>query len=216
MSAWKRASYIQSLISVDFDLIYKLAIQLHQTFEKWQSMNVQRHSEARSRNRCCRGKAISFTFVCVLRGCTVAGICLRVCNLNYPACNAHAPDCHLQPLWLHHIFRHYVIYGTILGNKLLNIKCVFWFSIQFVFEIFLILRTHRNSVINLNTSSCRVLVILIGFKWNFNFLDIFSKKSWNIKFHDIRLAGAELFHADGRTDRYDEANSRFSQFCERA
>ena len=30
--------------------------------------------------------------------------------------------------------------------------------------------------------------------------------------------GAELFRADRhlRTDRYDEANSRFSQFCERA
>jgi len=31
----------------------------------------------------------------------------------------------------------------------------------------------------------------------------------------IRPAGAELFHADGRTDRRDEANSRFSQFCEK-
>jgi len=29
----------------------------------------------------------------------------------------------------------------------------------------------------------------------------------------IRPVGAELFHADGRTDRRDEANSRFSQFC---
>jgi len=27
-------------------------------------------------------------------------------------------------------------------------------------------------------------------------------------------AGAEFFHADGRTDRHDEENSRFSQFCE--
>ena len=26
----------------------------------------------------------------------------------------------------------------------------------------------------------------------------------------------ELFHADGATDRQDEANSRFSQFCESA
>ena len=26
--------------------------------------------------------------------------------------------------------------------------------------------------------------------------------------------GAQLFHADGWTDRHDEANSRFSQFCE--
>ena len=27
----------------------------------------------------------------------------------------------------------------------------------------------------------------------------------------IRAVGAELFHADGRTDRYDVTNSRFSQ-----
>jgi hypothetical protein len=36
----------------------------------------------------------------------------------------------------------------------------------------------------------------------------------------IRPVGAKLFHTDGktdgRTDRYDEADSRFSQFCERA
>jgi len=28
----------------------------------------------------------------------------------------------------------------------------------------------------------------------------------------IRPVGPELFHADGQTDRRDEANSRFSQF----
>jgi hypothetical protein len=37
----------------------------------------------------------------------------------------------------------------------------------------------------------------------------------------ISLVGAELFHgtdrqAEGQTGRNDEANSRFSQFCERA
>ena len=32
----------------------------------------------------------------------------------------------------------------------------------------------------------------------------------------VRPVGAELFHLDGHTDRYDEANSRFSKFCERA
>ena len=33
----------------------------------------------------------------------------------------------------------------------------------------------------------------------------------------LKLVGAELFHADGRTDsRLDEANSRFAQFCEGA
>jgi len=36
-------------------------------------------------------------------------------------------------------------------------------------------------------------------------------------FLKIRALGQELFHAEGQTDRqadrYDEANSRFSQFC---
>jgi len=32
----------------------------------------------------------------------------------------------------------------------------------------------------------------------------------------IRPVGAEVFHADGQTERHDKANSRFSQFCERA
>jgi len=41
----------------------------------------------------------------------------------------------------------------------------------------------------------------------------YKKKSYFVK---IRPVGAELFHADGRTDGHDEANSRFSQFCERA
>ena len=36
-------------------------------------------------------------------------------------------------------------------------------------------------------------------------------------FMKIRPVGAEEFHADGQTDRYDEANTniRFSQFWER-
>ena len=32
----------------------------------------------------------------------------------------------------------------------------------------------------------------------------------------ILSVGAELLHVDGRTERYDDANSRFSQFCEGA
>jgi len=30
----------------------------------------------------------------------------------------------------------------------------------------------------------------------------------------IRLVAPEFFHAGGRTDRHDKANSHFSQFCE--
>jgi hypothetical protein len=35
-------------------------------------------------------------------------------------------------------------------------------------------------------------------------------------FMKIRPVGDELFHADGQTDKHDEANSHFSQMCEPA
>jgi len=44
-------------------------------------------------------------------------------------------------VWLFHIFPHYLINGTIFGKKVLNMKSVFWFSLQLLFEKFLILRT---------------------------------------------------------------------------
>jgi hypothetical protein len=44
------------------------------------------------------------------------------------------------------------------------------------------------------------------------FLDRFSKNSEKSNVTKIRPVGAELFYADGRTDKQDEANSRFPQF----
>jgi hypothetical protein len=43
-----------------------------------------------------------------------------------------------------------------------------------------------------------------------------KKKPQITNFLKIRPAGVECFHADGQNNRRDEANSRFSQFCERA
>ena len=40
-----------------------------------------------------------------------------VCTLRYPACNAHAPYCHLWPAPLYSIFPHYLINGTIFGKE---------------------------------------------------------------------------------------------------
>jgi hypothetical protein len=81
-----------------------------------------------------------YTFVCMcararVHACVVPGsasVCMRVCacRLYYPACKAYAPCCDVTcGLWFHHIFRHYLINGTIFGKKLLGIKCVFWFSL---------------------------------------------------------------------------------------
>ena len=124
-------------------------------------------------------------------------MCVCICSLRYPACNAHAPYCHLRPAPLYHIFPHYLINGTIFGKKLLNTKCVFWFSLQLLSETFLILRrTERDITINAHRSSCKVPVIVVRFKWNFNFLDRFSKNSQISNFIKICSVGYE-FHADG-------------------
>jgi hypothetical protein len=88
----------------------------------------------------------------------------RACGLTYLSCNAHAPYRVLRPRWLHHIYRNYRIKGTILGNKLLNIKSVFWFSLQLLFEIFLILRRiYLDIATNVKTSLCKIPIILVGF-----------------------------------------------------
>jgi len=40
-----------------------------------------------------------------------------VCSLSYPEGKAHAPYCHMCPVWLYHIFPHYLINGTIFGKE---------------------------------------------------------------------------------------------------
>jgi hypothetical protein len=46
----------------------------------------------------------------------------------------------------------------------------------------------------------------------FAFFFFFFEKNQISDLMKIRLVAAELFHADGQTDRHDEDNSRFSQF----
>ena len=77
----------------------------------------------------------------------IFGVC--GCNFSYPTCNSHALYCHLWPVRLYSIFPHSLIIGTILKNTLLNIKCVFRFSLQFLCYTFLVLRrTERVVFIN--------------------------------------------------------------------
>jgi len=56
--------------------------------------------------------------------------------------------------------------------------------------------------------SCQIL-------YNLNFLNKISKNNQRSNSTKIRPVQAESFHADEQTDRYDEANSHFSKFCER-
>ena len=137
--------------------------------------------------------------VCVRAG---ARVWVRADSLTYPACNA-PPYSHLRPLCLHQIFRYYHINGTICEKEnLLNIKRVFLFCLQILFEIFMNLRRiQQDIVINVKTSSCKVPVILVGFLQNLNFLTDFRKK---LKYQDasksVQWESSCSMRSDGRTD----------------
>ena len=84
---------------------------------------------------------------------------------------------HLWPVWLHHIFQHHHINGTIFGKQLLNIKR-FWFWLQLLSQIFLILRIiQQDTMTTVKTYSRKVPVIVVRFSWHLNFLDRFSKEA---------------------------------------
>ena len=85
---------------------------------------------------------------------------------------------------------------------------VLWCSVQTLSEKFLILRrSERDLIISEHGSACKVLDILLGFSWKLNFVDTFLKmRQW-----DPRCC----MQTDAQTDRYAEANSPFSQFCEK-
>ena len=137
---------------------------------------------------------------------------VRVCR---HVCTAHAPYCHLSPARVYNIFPHYLINSMIFGGKkkVLNVTCMFWFSPQILSETFLILRTTERDVINyVHWPSCKVPMSVFRVSRNFSFLDMFSKV---LKFHENPSRGSQAV-LRARTDGHDEANSRFSQFCERA
>ena len=115
--------------------IKRIKIMLLYGDRVWSSMtaNVRyRNNGAPWRNR---GKRVSVTYFCVSAQIRV-GMCLRACNFSYLAQNAHAPHCHLRPLWLHQIFQHYLVNGSTIfggwGGMFLNTKSVFIFSTTFL------------------------------------------------------------------------------------
>ena len=138
-----------------------------------------------------------------------------VCSLSYPACNAHKSyyivTCGLFGSTafstLYHKRYHFLI------KKMVEHKmCVEIFSTNFVWDI-----SHATEELteiwpkHIYWSSCKVHVILVRFQSKLNFLDRLAKKIRYQNLVKIRPVEAELFHADRRTDRHDEANGRFSR-----
>jgi hypothetical protein len=118
-------------------------------------------------------------------------------------------------------FSHYLINGTIFGKTLLNIKCIFWFSVQLFFETFLISRgIRRDIIINVHWYSFKVPFFSSDFNENWAYSIDFRKIviyqiSWKPVQWEPRCSMRTDGGTDGRTDIHDEANCRFSQFCRR-
>jgi hypothetical protein len=110
--------------------------------------------------------------------------------------------CHLWSVWLYHIFPHYLINGTILGKKLLNIKCVFWFSVQLWSETFLILRRiQRDIIINVHRFSCKVPLLLSDFnKTSIFSTDIRKILKYQISWKSVQWKPRCSMRADGQID----------------
>jgi hypothetical protein len=91
-----------------------------------------------------------------------------------------------------------------LKKRVLNMKCVLRFSLELFFETFLILRrTDRHMIERMYRSSLKVPVLSVRFLKR-NFPAYCLKNSQILNFLKIRPMGAELFHADGWTDRQAE------------
>ena len=120
------------------------------------------------------------------------------CRLRYPACNLHVSHFHLLCSTRFSTFsykRHY------FRKKLLNIQCVFWFSLQlFFWNIF---HYKKNWAIYVHKF---ILMFMKGTRYSYQILmklefyrQIFENTQIS-HFVKTRPAGAELFHVDERTD----------------
>ena len=102
---------------------------------------------------------------------------------------------HLWPTFVPH-FSTLSHKGTVFAKRLLNVKCMFRFSLQILSETFLILgRIQRDIIINIRKSSCKVPVILIRHQT--------SRKS-------IQWEQSCSMRTD--KDRHKEGNSHFWKF----
>ena len=153
------------------------------------------------------------------RFCTFGSSCkgLEISLYSEKQLNAHAGYRGLsgRSVWLCSV-THYVINGTIF-EKMTEHKMwvVIMLSTTFVWNISRCEKNWARCDENVYRSSCKVASVWSDCNQIWNFSTDFRKiliSNWM----KILLVRAELFRADGRTNIHDEADSRFSQFWERA
>jgi hypothetical protein len=135
---------------------------------KMQATYLQRNIEAPSRNNCSRKKQKYYIFwVCV-------------CSLSYPACKSVCAV-------LYSLFRFYHFFFTFshkrhnFQKKLLNVQCLFWFTLQRLSEAFLgaLVKLRKVTLSLVMSDRLSVRIEQLGSHWtNFQailYLSIFQK-----------------------------------------
>jgi len=106
--------------------------------------------------------------------------------------------------------------GASLRENVIEHKMRILLSLQILSNTCLRLRIiQRDVIINVRNTSRQISVIPVSFCSNLNFVLRFWKNVQVSNILKIRSVVAEFFYSDGQTERHDEANSHFWQFCER-
>jgi len=100
-------------------------------------------------------------------------------------------------------------------KKSFNKTCVFWFSPRLLSEKFLILRIQCDVTINVFMSITRYFSH-ISMWLEFFLIDLRKIFKCQLSWKSFQWDPSCSMLMGGQTDRYDETNSRLSQFCERA
>jgi hypothetical protein len=114
--------------------------------------------------------------------------CARVAYLSRTPSAFTVLYCHLWPFWLQQSFKIYLINDTIFRKQLLDIKCVFWFSLQLLSKAFFIIRKIQRYIVIIVKTSVRNIL----------------EKTQNIKLHQNPSSGSPVVprgRTDGRTKR---------------
>jgi hypothetical protein len=123
---------------------------LHWKMKRVRTTIVALEIEARSYNHCCTGnwgafvqpllhwklRRVRTTIVALENQWVLHNLCVCVCSLRYPACNARAPYFHPWPAPLYNIFPPYLINGTIFEGSYWTQNVCFDFLYSFCLKRF--------------------------------------------------------------------------------
>jgi hypothetical protein len=99
-----------------------------------------------------------------------------------------------------------------LKKKVIDNKCVFWFFSTNLSET----EECSEMLLQMYTGFHGKYPLLLQILIKLEFFQPIFKKYSNIKLNEKLPSGSRDVPADGRTNGHEEANSRFTQFCEHA